>query len=170
MASFISQWAAVKSLNETGLITVSFGNGLWRVEQIACNFIKAGLMRHLLPQQWSPVEMAGDICHSATAASNSHGRPQCGVKGVAARVSMPFVFALCNDSQGNWFYNQCNCHSIRKQINERLPSLIAIAVTGVNFRHDQPVSLLSSEKSSFCLEEKSLYLDSLHTNCLVGLN
>lgn len=99
MASFISQWTAVKSLNESGLITVSFRNGLWRVEQIACNFIKAALMRHTLPQWWSPVKTAGDICHFATAASNSHGRPQRGLKGVTARVSMPFVFALCNDPQ-----------------------------------------------------------------------
>lgn len=99
MASFISRRTAVKSLNESGLITVSFGNGLWRAEQIACNFIKVGLIRHSPPQYWSPVETAGDICHSATAGSNSQGRPQCGLKGVTARVSMPFVFALCNDPQ-----------------------------------------------------------------------
>lgn len=99
MASFISQWTAVKSPNESGWITLSFGNGLWRVEQIACNFIKAALMRRSPPQWWSPVETAGDICHFATAARDPHGRPQCGRKGVSARVSVPFVFALCNDPQ-----------------------------------------------------------------------
>lgn len=45
VASFMSRRTAAKSLNESELITASFGNGLWRAEQIACNFIKAALMR-----------------------------------------------------------------------------------------------------------------------------
>lgn len=96
MASFISRRTAVKSLNESGLITVSFGNGLWGAEQIACNFIRARLIRLPPPPYWSPVETAGGVCRSAPAGSNSQGRPPCGGHkgGVTARVSV--AFCVCS--------------------------------------------------------------------------
>lgn len=80
---YTSLRTAVKSLNESGLIIASFGIGLWRVEQIPCNFIKAGLIP-LATTVLVTSRSGRDICHSARAASNSQGRShvcECGLKG-----------------------------------------------------------------------------------------
>lgn len=96
---YTSLRTAVKSLNESGLIIASFGNGLWRVEQIPCNFIKAGLIPPAPPpppQYWSPAEVAG-IFVTLPGLLLIHGGGLTPVSAVCRGNSS--VPGLCNDPQ-----------------------------------------------------------------------